>query len=342
MRLAVLLAFLTPTGSIRSYTAVDVCDFFAVDGCVISSARMLDCRGDSGSGSANATVLNVTASALRANASLASWPFPSDPPPADICDIVFNSTVTFLEYSSLSCESSPFTCQLFLSAVGFDILAARGVSVSANTISIEARNLILASESKLTTTGYGLEFGALPGVGAGAGGNNAGSGGAQPCKTMPPLNTEGTVPTLNCCPMSAFVTFNDSDGGTGWAYPDADWNRAFGGGGSNVTGDGSGGRSGGRLNVSLTGNLTIDGFLESVARSGREWRAPDTSAALSLTAPVTLLLHIFLLLQTGLMAERVRFLIPAWGVALVAPCSLTRLQYRQASQTLGLFPRMAG
>ena len=264
---SLLLVSLTLTDSIRSYTAADVCDFFAIDGCVITSARSLDCRGDTGGGGANATVLNVTASALLANESLSSWPFPSDPPPADICDIVFNTTVTFLEYSSLSCSSSPFTCQLFLSAVGFDILVARGVTVSANTISIEARNLVLSSESKLTTTGYGLEFGALPGGNLGSGGNNAGSGGAQPCKSMPPLNAEGTVPTLDCCPMSAFVGFNDSDSGTGWAYPDADWNRAFGGGGSK-NGDGSGGRSGGRLNVTLTGNLTIDGFLESVARTG--------------------------------------------------------------------------
>lgn len=253
-----LAALFARSASIRSYTSADLCDAFSASGtCIIATPKTLACAGNS-TPPVNGTALNVTAPALAAAALLASWPFPRDAPPADICDVVFNASVAI--GAPVGC-AAPFTCQLFLTARGADIALGVGIVVGANTVSVDARNLVLATDSKLTTTGLGLLRGPMPGRHPGDGGSSAGSGGALPCEGFRPVSADGTVPTASCCPLAEFTAFNDSaELLGGWSAPDRDWNYAFGSGGGTFSGNT--GRSGGRLNVSLTGNLTIDGFLE--------------------------------------------------------------------------------
>lgn len=168
----------------------------------------------------------------------------------------------------LTCKS-PTLCQLWLNVSDTrgrpaDVVLDSGTVVAANTIRIWAQNLSMAKDSKISANGLGLAVGAAPGLGYSAGGSNGGSGGAGRCDLEAALPGDG-VPTLTCCPGSEYTLTNSSSLGAGWSSPDFDdesWSEAFGSGGFSGSSS-TGGISGGRVRLQLTGNLNVDGYIEA-------------------------------------------------------------------------------
>lgn len=268
MRINLLLIYALVRGvSSSNISLTDLCDD-PVDvtgpsySCIVSSIRLFNCSDE--------------VSPSPSQNSSQSWPFRNDPEPINICIINASSfSIPFLSLNishsgSLSCINQTL-CQLWIDLGQKGTLTVDGV-ISANTVKIYAANALINSEGHITSSSLGLLYGSYQGYNSG-GGSHGGSGGSHEFETACPISDIETTPSLvidgltieTCCRKHRYTTLLTTIGSI--SEPDGSdyhWNLALGsGGGINKYNSTIGGRSGGRIGIYLSGDLIIEGQINS-------------------------------------------------------------------------------
>jgi hypothetical protein len=243
----------------------DLCDLPVVAptySCIVSTAHLLNCSDG--------------VSPFDKNISQV-WPFPNDPEPINICSI--NASALSIPFVSLNITSSGSLscinvtlCQLWIDLGQAGTLNVDGV-IAANTIKIYASSAVVTTDGRITSSALGLVYGSYQGYNSG-GGSHGGSGGSHEFGTACPISDIDKTPMSmltngltieTCCRKHRYTTLPATLGSI--SEPDGNinfWNLAFGsGGGINILNSTIGGRSGGRIGIYLTGDLIIEGIIDS-------------------------------------------------------------------------------
>ena len=248
------------------------CDSIEEDLCIVSKSKLLDCATCNSTAPKNPTVDSVQQASL--------------PVTQQRCSFNWTGSVFIGSGVNVSC-TDPFACYLQLSA-GKDLEVAALSAVSAATVDLTVGgDASLLEESLITSSGLGP----LSGPGApfllGNGGSFGGSGGQTLCldaqRSCQAQFLEAIfpshlgVPVTACCDgASSFLSVNRTIGSYSRPPDDASWGSDGAGSGGfpaefnvsaliNTTDAPHFGRGGGRVRLTVSGTLTLDG---SIAADG--------------------------------------------------------------------------